>query len=307
MSTWLITHDACLQHDTGSAHPERIERLEAILAALDTPAFADLQRHSAQAASRAMLERAHSPEYIDAVMAAVPASGRTQLNADTTLSPGSGEAALRAAGAAAQAVDAIQTGEARRVFCAIRPPGHHAETGESMGFCLFSNAAIAALHAQAEHGVHRVAIVDFDVHHGNGTQAVVAEREGLFYLSTHQYPLFPGTGSRKENQSGHILNIPMPEGTGSAEYRQQFHCEAISALIDFDPELMIISAGFDAAVEDPLAGMALTTEDFGWITDELVAVANYCCGGHICSILEGGYDLDALARGVATHVAGLMK
>ena len=307
VSTWLISHNDCLHHDTGSGHPERIERLQAILAALDTPGFAELQRRDAEVAPRAALELAHGSEYVDAVMAAVPSTGRSQFNADTTLSPGSGDAALRSAGAAVQAVDAIQRGDARRVFCATRPPGHHAEPDESMGFCLYSNAAIAALHAQVVHGVQRVAVVDFDVHHGNGTQAILTGREGLFYLSTHQYPLYPGTGSRKENRPGNILNIPLPEGTGSADYRQQFHCEAISALIDFDPELLIISAGFDAAVEDPLAGLALTTDDFAWITDELVAVANYCCGGHICSLLEGGYDLDALARGVAAHVGRLMK
>lgn len=307
MSTWLITHTDCLHHDTGSGHPERIERLEAILSALDTPDYSGLQRHEAIRAPRAALERAHDADYIDTVMASVPTTGRSQLNADTALSPGSGEAALRAAGAAIQAVDAIQGGEARRVFCAVRPPGHHAEPAESMGFCLFSNAAIAALHAQTVHGIQRVAVVDFDVHHGNGTQAVLSGREGFFYLSAHQYPLFPGSGSRKENRPGNILNIPLPEGTGSADYREQFHREAISALIDFDPELLIISAGFDAAIEDPLAGLALTTDDFAWITDELIAVANYCCGGHICSILEGGYDLDALARGVAAHVDGLMK
>ena len=307
MSTWLITHRDCLAHDTGSDHPECIQRLEAILTALDAPEFADLERHEAERAPRAALERAHDPDYIDDVFAVIPAAGRQHFNADTVVSPGSGEAARRAAGAGLQAVDAIQTGRARRVFCATRPPGHHAEPDESMGFCLFNNAAIAALHAQIVHGVQRVAVVDFDVHHGNGTQSIFSGREGLFYLSLHQHPLFPGTGTRKDNIPGNILNLPLPEGTGSAAYRQQFHGEAISALIDFDPELLIISAGFDAAAEDPLAGLELMADDFGWMTDELVAVANYCCGGHVCSILEGGYDLGALSRGVASHVAGLMR
>jgi acetoin utilization deacetylase AcuC-like enzyme len=307
MSTWLLTHDACLTHDTGPGHPERIERLKTVLDSLDDPAFAGLQRHEAALAQPEALARVHEIDYIQTILDCVPLEGRAQLNADTVVSPGSAEAALRAAGAGIQAVDAIQTGEARRVFCAVRPPGHHAEPGESMGFCLFNNVAVAARHAQVNHGVQRVAVVDFDVHHGNGTQAMFANMPGLFYLSLHQYPLFPGTGSRQDNLPGNILNLPLAEGTDSAAYRQQFHGEAIAALIDFDPELLIISAGFDAAAEDPLAGLSLGADDFGWITDELVAVANYCCGGHICSMLEGGYDLGALSRGVSQHVAALLR
>lgn len=307
MSTWLLTHEACLAHDTGPGHPERIERLETVLRTLDDPAFAPLIRHEAALAQPEALARVHDMDYIQTILDCGPAEGRTHLNADTVVSPRTAEAALRAAGAGVQAVDAIQTGQARRVFCAVRPPGHHAEPGESMGFCLFNNVAVAARHAQISHGVQRVAVVDFDVHHGNGTQAMFANQPGLFYLSLHQYPLFPGTGSRQDNLPGNILNLPLAEGTDSEAYRQQFHGEAIAALIDFDPELLIISAGFDAAAEDPLAGLQLTADDFGWITDELVAVANYCCGGHICSMLEGGYDLDALSRGVAQHVAGLLR
>jgi len=307
MATWLLTHDACLTHDTGPGHPERIERLKTVLDTLDDPAFAGLQRHEATLAQPEALARVHEIDYIQAILDCIPGEGRAQLNADTVVSPGSAEAALRAAGAGIQAVDAIQTGQARRVFCAVRPPGHHAEPGESMGFCLFNNVAIAARHAQVHHGVQRVAVVDFDVHHGNGTQAMFAHVPGLFYLSTHQYPLFPGTGSRQDNLPGNILNLPLAEGTDSAAYRQQFHGEAIAALIDFDPELLIISAGFDAAEEDPLAGLNLSADDFGWITDELIAVADYCCGGHICSMLEGGYDLGALSRGVAQHVSALLR
>lgn len=307
MSTWLLTHEACLAHDTGPGHPERIERLETVLRTLDDPAFAPLIRHEAALAQPEALARVHDMDYIQTILDCGPAEGRAHLNADTVVSPRTAEAALRAAGAGVQAVDAIQTGQARRVFCAVRPPGHHAEPGESMGFCLFNNVAVAARHAQISHGVQRVAVVDFDVHHGNGTQAMFANQPGLFYLSLHQYPLFPGTGSRQDNLPGNILNLPLAEGTDSEAYRQQFHGEAIAALIDFDPELLIISAGFDAAAEDPLAGLQLTADDFGWITDELVAVANYCCGGHICSMLEGGYDLGALSRGVAQHVAGLLR
>ena len=307
MSTWLISHRDCLEHDTGSSHPERIERLEAILTALENPAFDALERRDAEPAPREALERVHAASYVDAVMAAVPSAGREYLNPDTVISPGSVQAALRAAGAGIQAVDAIESGAARRVFCAVRPPGHHAEPDESMGFCLFNNVAVAARHAQVVHGIPRVAVVDFDVHHGNGTQTMFTHQPGLFYLSLHQHPLFPGTGTRAENHPGNILNLPLAKGTGSADYRQQFHGQAIAALIDFDPDLLILSAGFDAAMEDPLAGLALTEDDFAWVTDELVAVANYCCGGQICSMLEGGYDLDALSRGVARHVAGLMR
>jgi len=307
MSTWLISHSACLAHDTGDGHPERSARLSAVLSALDTEAFSTLKRHQAQQAPRSALEWVHEADYIDAVLAAIPTSGHAYLNADTVVSSASSEAALRAAGAGIQAIDAIASAQARRVFCAVRPPGHHAEPDESMGFCLFNNVAIAAYHAQKTHGYQRVAVVDFDVHHGNGTQSEFAGQAGLFYLSLHQHPLFPGTGTRADNRPGNILNLPLPEGTGSADYRQQFHGEAIAALINFDPDLIIISAGFDAAAEDPLAGLELHEDDFAWITDEIVAVANYCCGGHICSMLEGGYDLDALSRGVAQHVAALMR
>lgn len=307
MSTWLITHPSCLQHDTGAGHPEQIARLRAILKALDTPPFAALERHTAKAVSREALERVHTPDYIDHVMAAIPKTGWVQLDADTCVSPGSGDAALHAAGAAVQGIDAIVAGHTHRVFCAVRPPGHHAEPAEPMGFCLFNNAAIAAFHAQQAHGIQRVAIVDFDVHHGNGTQTMLMDRPGLFYLSLHEHPLFPGTGTRRDNRPGNILNLPLPAGTDSATYRQQFHGEGIAELIKFDPELIIISAGFDAAAEDPLAHLNLTADDFAWITREIVAVANYCCSGHVCSVLEGGYDLGALSRGVQRHVAELME
>lgn len=307
MSTWLISHPSCLAHNTGDDHPERSDRLRAILAALDTPAFAALERHTAMPAPREALERAHTAEYVDRVLAAVPKTGRTHLDSDTVVSPDSGEAALHAAGAAIQGIDAIVAGHARRVFCAVRPPGHHAEPDESMGFCLFNNAAIAAFHAQKVHGIQRVAVVDFDVHHGNGTQTMLSDQPGMFYLSLHEHPLFPGTGTRRDNRPDNILNLPLAAGTDSANYRQQFHGEATDALIAFDPELIIISAGFDAAAEDPLAHLQLSADDFAWITDELVAVANYCCSGHICSILEGGYDLGALSRGVQRHVTQLMQ
>lgn len=307
MSTWLITHEAGLAHDTGPGHPECPARLEAVLAALSAPEFAALERHEAEAAAPDELRRVHAAAYVEETLAAIPQVGYRHMDGDTVVCPGSGEAALRAAGAVRQAVDAVMQGQARRAFCAVRPPGHHAEPDCAMGFCLFNNVAVGALHARAAHGVQRVAVVDFDVHHGNGTQSMLAGRDGLLYISTHQHPLFPGTGSRRENRPGNLLNIPMPGGTGSEAYREQFHGQVISALMEFDPELLLISAGFDADANDPLAGMNLETEDFAWITEELVAVADYCSGGRIVSTLEGGYDLRALARGTAAHVAGLMR
>jgi len=307
MSTWLITHEAGLGHDTGPGHPECAARLETVLAALEAPRFATLERREAEAAAPDELRRVHAHAYVEETLAAIPEMGYRHLDGDTVVSPGSGEAALRAAGAVRQAVDAVMAGNARRVFCAVRPPGHHAEPDRSMGFCLFNNVAVGALHARVAHGVQRVAVVDFDVHHGNGTQAMLGGREGFLYVSTHQHPLFPGTGSRRENRPGNLFNLPMPAGTDSAAYREQFHGQVISALMDFDPELLLISAGFDADANDPLAGMNLATDDFAWVTEELVAVADYCCGGRIVSTLEGGYDLGALGRGVAAHVGGLLR
>jgi len=307
MSTWLITHPACLEHDTGPGHPERRARLEAIEQALDDPAFATLTRVQAPLAPENAIARLHERDYIAHIDATIPARGRASLNADTVVSPGSGLAARYAAGAGIKAIDALHSGEAQRVFCAVRPPGHHAEPNESMGFCLYNNAAISAFHAREQHGYQRVAVVDFDVHHGNGTQTMLADEPGYLYISLHQHPLFPGTGTRADNRPGNIINLPLAEGTSSADYRQQFHGEAIAELVAFDPDLIIISAGFDAAAADPLAGLTLESDDFGWITDELVAVANYCCAGKICSLLEGGYDLGALGSGVACHVAALMR
>ncbi|PWG61973.1 histone deacetylase family protein [Sediminicurvatus halobius] len=307
MTTWLITHEAGLGHDTGPGHPECPARLEAVLKALEGPAFAALQRHEAEAATPDELRRVHDAAYIEETLAAIPEIGYRHLDGDTVVCPGSAEAALRAAGAVRQAVDAVMGGAARRAFCAVRPPGHHAEPDRAMGFCLFNNIAVGALHARIAHGVQRVAVVDFDVHHGNGTQAMLGGREGFLYVSTHQHPLFPGTGTRRENRPGNLLNIPMPGGTDSAAYREQFHGQVISALMEFDPELLLISAGFDADAHDPLAGMNLDTDDFAWITEELVAVADYCCGGRVVSSLEGGYNLGALGRGVAAHVSGLLR
>ncbi len=306
MSTWLITHPIFLDHDTGRGHPERADRLRAVLGAFDDPTFAGLRRAEAEAATPDQLARAHDRFYVEEILAAIPASGYLALDAgDTVVSPASGEAALRAAGALCQAVDAVIAGDARRVFCAVRPPGHHAEADRAMGFCLFNNVVVGALHAQA-HGVQRIAVIDFDVHHGNGTQHILARREGFFYGSTHQSPLFPGTGRRTDNRNGALINVPLPAGCDSALFREHFHNEIISALIAFEPELIFISAGFDGHRADPLAGFALTEEDFAFATEELARVANDTCQGRMISTLEGGYDLDALASCARTHVKALM-
>jgi len=327
-STWLITHPACLQHDTGPGHPERRARLEAVLDALDDPAFQHLRRHEAPRATIEQLCRVHDRSYVESVLREVPSSGYRVLDIDTETKPmaaiapqdasalvpdtvvsrGSAEAAARAAGAACRGVDAVMNGEARRVFCAVRPPGHHAERAQALGFCLLNNIAVAAAHAVAAHGARRVAIVDFDVHHGNGTQSMIAGRPEYLYISIHQRPLYPvDSGSRRENRAGNICNIPLPPGTGSSEFRGHFSADGLMALFDHDPELILVSAGFDGHRDDPLADLSLTEADYYWLTAELVAAANYSAGGRIVSALEGGYNLGALKRSVAAHVRGLME
>jgi acetoin utilization deacetylase AcuC-like enzyme len=306
MTTLLYTHRACIAHDPGPHHPESPSRLEAVWAALDAPEFAGLIRREAPRATFEALERVHPRSHIDRTLAAVPAHGFAAIDGDTFLSPGSGEAALRAAGALVAAVDAVAAGEAKNAFCAVRPPGHHAEPSTAMGFCLFNNAAVGALQARAVHGLRRVAIVDFDVHHGNGSQAVVEHDPDLFYASTHQWPLYPGTGSVKETGLGNIVNRPLRAGAGGAEFRTAFGEWIMPALGHFAPDLVIVSAGFDAHAADPLAGLNLTEADFVWVTEQLLGFAERYCGGRLVSTLEGGYDLDALAASTAAHVAALM-
>lgn len=306
MTTLLYSHPACFDHEMGRHHPERPARLKAILDALEDDEFAGLERREAPRATRDQLARVHPRGYIDRVLASVPAQGLVQLDADTALSPGSGEAALRAAGAVCAAVDAVAAGEASNAFCAVRPPGHHAEPGHAMGFCLFNNVAVAAEQARAVHGLKRVAVVDFDVHHGNGTQAMFEADADLFYASTHQSPLYPGTGYENERGVGNIVNAPLPPMAGSAEFRAAMTETVLPALEQFAPDLVIISAGFDAHRDDPLASLRLVEEDYHWATAELMRVAEHCCGGRIVSALEGGYDLHALAASAAAHVKALM-
>ncbi|MEQ9814221.1 MAG: histone deacetylase family protein [Azospirillaceae bacterium] len=312
MNTVLFSHDACLGHDPGYGHPECPDRLRAVLRALEDEAFMFLDRRQAPLATRDMLTRVHPERYVDTILSSVPREGFLAIDEDTFMSPGSGEAALRAAGAACAAVDAVMAADndadgARNAFCATRPPGHHAETGRSMGFCLFNNVAVAARHAQAVHGIRRVAVIDFDVHHGNGTQDIFWDDPAVFFASTHQAPLYPGTGRPQETGAhGNILNATLRAGSGSAEFRAVFAGQILPAVDRFAPELIIVSAGFDAHLRDPLAQLALNEADYGWATEKIGACAARHAAGRLVSCLEGGYNLDALAASAAAHVTALM-
>ena len=306
MATLFYTHPACLGHDPGPYHPESADRLKALLAAFEAPEFAALERRLAPEAAREDLLRAHSRRHLEGVLGAVPSLGRVALDADTALSPGSGMAALVAAGAVAAAVDAVVAGEAKRAFCAIRPPGHHAERERAMGFCLFNNAAVGALRARVVHALARVAVVDFDVHHGNGTQQAFESDPHLFYASTHQYPLYPGTGAASESGLGNIVNVPLSPSSGGSEFRAGFSERILPALDAFRPELLLISAGFDAHRDDPLAQLSLEESDYAWVTLKLVEIARRHAEGRVVSTLEGGYDHRALGASATAHVRALM-
>ena len=307
MVTLLYSHPACFDHDPGRVHPERPARLKAVLAALDEAEFDPLERREAPRASREQIARVHSEAYYDQVMAAIPEQGQRGLDADTIVSPGSGEAALRAAGAVCAAVDAVMAGEARNAFCAVRPPGHHAEPERPMGFCLFNSVAVGALQAREVHRANRIAVVDFDVHHGNGTQAMFWNDPDLLFASTHQMPLYPGTGSPTETGSANnILNLALHPMAGTAEFRAAMSQTLLPRLAKFQPDLVLISAGFDAHEDDPLAALRFHEQDFGWATTEIIRVADSACGGRVVSTLEGGYDLEALAVSAAAHVRALL-
>jgi acetoin utilization deacetylase AcuC-like enzyme len=307
MTTLLYTHPACLEHDPGQYHPEAPARLRAVLSALEGPDFARLERREAPEAALDDIARSHPRSFVERLLAAVPQSGHVGIDADTIMSPASGQAALRAAGAVAAAVDAVVAGEAENAFCAVRPPGHHAEPGRAMGFCLFNNIAIGALRAREVHGLARVAVIDFDVHHGNGTQARFADDPSLFYASTHQYPLYPGTGAASETGVGNIVNVPLRPMAGSQEFRLGFTRQILPALDAFRPAMLLISAGFDAHRSDPLAQLLLDESDYTWVTEQLLAVAHAHAGGRVVSALEGGYDLHALGASVAAHLRVLMS
>lgn len=306
MTTLFMTHPTSLLHDTGPGHPESIARLRAVLQTLDDPAFDELVRMDAPRGSVWDIKRVHDDEYIQQVFGAVPEQGYGSLDGDTVLSIDSGEAALFAVGGVCASVDAVVAGEFKNAFCALRPPGHHAERDRAMGFCLFNNAAIGAFHALELDGIERVAVMDFDVHHGNGTQQAFWDHENLMYASTHQSPCYPGTGSERERgKFSNIVNAPLPPGSGGEDLKDAFGFIR-PALKKFAPDLLIISAGFDGHASDPLAQLMLTETDFEWITDELLALADLTAGGRVVSVLEGGYDLDALSASVAVHVKCLM-
>ncbi len=306
MTTLVFTHPACLEHETGAYHPECPARLAAVLEALRAEDLKGLEWRDAPRAGIEQLTLAHPRDYVERILGSVPQAGHYALDPDTSLSPGSGEAALRAAGALSAAVDAVMAGEGPNAFCAVRPPGHHAEPSRAMGFCLFNNVAIGALHARESHGLERVAVIDFDVHHGNGTQAMFEHDAGLFYASTHQFPLYPGTGASGERGVGNIVNAPLPPNSGSLEFRHAMDERILPALGEFKPDFVFISAGFDGHADDPLAGLRLVEEDYAWATREILRLAAESCEGRVVSTLEGGYHLGALAASVGAHVRALM-
>jgi acetoin utilization deacetylase AcuC-like enzyme len=307
VTTLLVTHEACAAHNMGEGHPERPQRLRAVDQALAHEMFSLLVRDSAPRATIEALTEVHPAEYVAAVEQASPSQGRVRLDADTAMSPGSWEAALRAAGGAVFAVDEVAAKRIDNAFVATRPPGHHAETATPMGFCFFNNAAVAARHAQRAHQLERVAIVDFDVHHGNGTQDIFWSDPSVMYASTHQMPLYPGTGARGETgDPDQIVNAPLRAGDGGEVFRAAFTQAILPRLRAFSPDLIIISAGFDAHYRDPLGNLNLNEADFAWVTQRLMDVAQSHCDGRVVSLLEGGYDLDGLARSAAAHVGALM-
>jgi len=306
MKTLYYSHADFLLHDTGPGHPECADRLRWIDQTLQAPEFADLIRVSPPLGTEQQVKLIHTPVLIDAIQKAVPVQGLHYLDHDTALSPGSGKAAFRAVGAVCDAVDKVLAGTADNAFCAIRPPGHHAEPNQSMGFCLFNNVAIAAEYARRQHHLERIAIVDFDVHHGNGTQAAFYDQPQVFYASSHEMPHYPGTGLPTETGCGNIVNVPLQAGDTGAEFRNKYSRIILPALRNFKPDLLLISAGFDAHRDDPLASINLVEEDYLWITQELMEIAGTFCRGRIVSALEGGYNLKALAASVAVHVKTLM-
>ncbi|MDX8469457.1 histone deacetylase family protein [Mesorhizobium sp. VK23B] len=307
MTTRLYTHPVFLEHLTPPGHPERPDRLRAIERVLDDEAFSALDRVKAPEGDEATILYAHPEDFVARVRAAIPETGIVSIDADTSASPKSWQAAVTAIGAANAAVDDVFEGRAANVFVAARPPGHHAEKTTAMGFCLFNTAAIAARYAQKKHQAERVAIVDWDVHHGNGTQDIFWDDPSVLYCSTHQMPLYPGTGAKSETGAGNIVNAPLAPSTGSDTFRDAFLSRVLPSIDAFKPDLIIISAGFDAHHRDPLAQINLTEDDFDWATGQLMERAGRHSGNRLVSLLEGGYDLQGLAFSVAAHVGRLMK
>ncbi len=305
MKTTIYIHDSGLRHDTGFSHPEGADRLATILGLLKETPYDTLPQGKVTPAKEEQILLAHPLHYIDHIRDSIPDHGHAQIDADTIMSPGSWNAALHAAGAACSAVDDVASGKTTRAFCAMRPPGHHAESALSMGFCLFNNIFIGARHAQAAHGFKKVAIVDFDVHHGNGTDTMSRMHDGsIFFISTHQYPLWPMTGLEEDNDES-VMNFTLPPGSGSEKFRSVYETKVFPALTRFAPDLLMISAGFDAHRLDPLAQINLESEDFGWVTERLCAIADASAQGRVISVLEGGYHLQALKESAAAHLRAL--
>ena len=306
MATLLLSQRNFDQHVTPAGHPERAERIRAVESALAAPAFSALLRRDAGFADLGLAELVHGPNYLEFLRRARPAEGIGRIDEDTFISSGSLDAASVALGAGLAALDAVALGEVRNAFCAVRPPGHHAEIDRPMGFCLVNSIAVVAREAQRKYGAGRVAIVDFDVHHGNGTEDIFKDDPTVFYASSHQMPLYPGTGDPAFTGVGNICNVALPPGSGGAEMRAAYEERVLPALEAFAPDILLISAGFDAHLLDPLAGLEWRAADFTWVTERLLEVAQRCCDGRAVSMLEGGYDRQGLSEGVAAHVAALM-
>ncbi len=307
MTTLFLTHSACLNHATPEGHPERADRLRVVNQVLSEEPFSGLVRGEAPIGDLDLVTLCHSEHYVTELRHIAPTSGTIYIDGDTSMSPGTWEAVMRGVGGAVAATDAVMSGKQSNAFVAVRPPGHHAETNKPMGFCFFDNAAIAARHAQRKYGIARAAVVDFDVHHGNGTQDIFWADPTVMYCSTHQMPLFPGTGARGERgEHDNIVNAPLLSEDGSQQFRAAFEALILPQLNKFNPELIIVSAGFDAHYRDPLASLNLKADDFAWVTRKLMELADRTAQGRVVSVLEGGYDLQGLKESVAAHVTTLM-
>ncbi len=307
MSVLFVTDDSFLDHDTGPGHPETADRLRSVRKALDDEVFKTLIRRSAIDASDEQMAAPHSLDFVSAVVSAAPDSGYRHIDPDTVMSPGTDEAIRLGAGALVLAVDEVMSGQVPTAFCAVRPPGHHAERNRAMGFCFVNNVAVAAFHARKAHGANKIAVVDFDVHHGNGTQDIFWDDPNLFFASSHQYPHYPGTGAADERGAhNNVVNVPLPPGTDGGTFRKAFERDILPALDSFAPDLVLISAGFDAHKDDPLSHMGLEEDDFAWATRMVLAAANTHTDGRVVSTLEGGYNLRALGASTAAHVKSLM-